>query len=441
MKKLFLIKGFFVITILLSIYSLCFAVTEFKVKIGEKGNNDYTTLASTESALGVDLVTAGKAITTEYDNLAGDLFTDGQTVKWDGGVSSGTILHMNSVAKSGSTTFLLEVQDASIGTLDDNDTVVSDADAGNTFDVNGTADSAQISIEIVGEWDNADITSTSFTGWTTGASNYIYVYTDSTARHNGIYTGEANSKAKAYRLVTNGSVLRTYEDYIRFEGLQLKNTPGVSDTFWSYADGELHFSHNILSYSRTGINLETPNTSGSVIIKVWNNIVYQFVLYGLLYSESADYGTLIVYNNTFHSTRGTANYEGIRLRNAAHLYLKNNIVHNDNEDDYYLNSHGNQTTAANISEDATSPDVAFRSKTVTFVTEGTDFHLGSGDTEAMSKWSNVYADGNLAVTDDIDGDARPNDATGDIGADEYVASTSIPVFMHYYKMMRKNNNG
>lgn len=58
---------------------------------------------------------------------------------------------------------------------------------------------------------------------------------------------------------------------------------------------------------------------------------------------------------------------------------------------------------------------------VTFENEGADdFHLDSADTVAMGKWDNVYGDSAIAVTDDIDGDARPNDATGDIGADEYL---------------------
>ena len=60
---------------------------------------------------------------------------------------------------------------------------------------------------------------------------------------------------------------------------------------------------------------------------------------------------------------------------------------------------------------------------VTFENEGSDdFHLGSGDTFAKDNWYNVYGDGDIAVIDDIDGDARPNDNTGDIGADEFVSS-------------------
>lgn len=57
---------------------------------------------------------------------------------------------------------------------------------------------------------------------------------------------------------------------------------------------------------------------------------------------------------------------------------------------------------------------------VTFENEGADdFHLGAGDTVAMSNGADLDADANINVTDDIDSDAR-HATTPDIGADEFV---------------------
>ena len=60
----------------------------------------------------------------------------------------------------------------------------------------------------------------------------------------------------------------------------------------------------------------------------------------------------------------------------------------------------------------------------TFENEGTDdFHLGSGDTAARGKGTDLSSDADLVVTDDIDGDTR---SAWDVGADEYTASgTSV----------------
>jgi hypothetical protein len=114
------------------------------------------------------------------------------------------------------------------------------------------------------------------------------------------------------------------------------------------------------------------------------------------------------------------------------LYLKNNIVQGA-VTNYSITSFTTLSTATNISEDATSPDASFRSKVVTFENEGADdFHLGSGDSEARGNGTDLSTDGDgqLNISDDIDGDAR---SAWDIGADEFVAAggISIPVVYHH----------
>lgn len=61
---------------------------------------------------------------------------------------------------------------------------------------------------------------------------------------------------------------------------------------------------------------------------------------------------------------------------------------------------------------------------VTFENAGAgDFHLGSGDTVAKDKGTDLSSDANLPIWNDIDGDARG--ATWDVGADEYIAIGAV----------------
>ncbi len=76
-------------------------------------------------------------------------------------------------------------------------------------------------------------------------------------------------------------------------------------------------------------------------------------------------------------------------------------------------------SGTNISEDATSPDTAYRNKIIHFVDEtNNDFHLANTDTNARNQGTDLSADANLALADDIDGDTRPYRNVWDIGADE-----------------------
>ena len=102
------------------------------------------------------------------------------------------------------------------------------------------------------------------------------------------------------------------------------------------------------------------------------------------------------------------------------MYLKNNCVQGAATN--YSGPQG--TTATNLSEDATSPEVGLRSKVVSFVDEANDdFHLASGDTSAKDAGTDLSADGQLAFSDDIDGATRSG--SWDIGADEAAAAADV----------------
>lgn len=150
-----------------------------------------------------------------------------------------------------------------------------------------------------------------------------------------------------------------------------------------------------------------------------------------------------IYNNTFID--GTY---GIRITydpgSAGNLLCKNNICVNNATADF-LNTGAIDTHSKNVSSDATSPDVAYRSKDI--ITNsvfkdyaGNDFRLDSGgdatNLAILDDGDDLSGIGSPAqFSDDIEDQAR---STWYIGASEIVAAggLSIPVAMsHYLRQM------
>lgn len=265
-----------------------------------------------------------------------------------------------------------------------------------------------------------DTAKATINGWTTDATRYIKIYTPTAERHDGKW----DTSAYRLSLVSDSSyVLLIYEDYARVEGLQLyqESATAAGVFFLNTGGGEIQVSYNILRGTPATTTGRYMLGSGGVgpngTIKIWNNLFYNG-RNGIFHNFGDSGNTYIVYNNTLVDVE----VYGIRITDSVGdvtLYLKNNLVQGT-DTNYNVTSFTSLTTANNLSEDTTSPDASYRSKVVTFENEGADdFHLGSGDTEAKNNGVDLSADGQLAFSDDIDGDTRS--APWDIGADEYVA--------------------
>ena len=296
-------------------------------------------------------------------------------------------------------------------------------------DITG-GDQEPYEIKITGTWNDADITAVTIDNTTTDATNYIYIYTDSIARHNGKWD------TSKYRLVIEDEVNRDgitiSESYVRIEGLQIKrnidsyaNNNGIEIS--SMTDGEIRINHNIIRGTDDLVGNRYASgicyynfSANNLVIKVWNNIIYDWNdadndSEGIY---SAYYGTFYIYNNTvINCDKG---YEV--SPNALGI---NNIAQNC--DNGFRNSWGSWKagTDYNISDiDGDAPNVNFGGgfATVTFVDEANDdFRLSSQDSAAKNQGTDSVSPINF--TDDIQGQSRNWGAAGgawDIGADEVI---------------------
>ena len=105
------------------------------------------------------------------------------------------------------------------------------------------------------------------------------------------------------------------------------------------------------------------------------------------------------------------------------ITAKNNIAYNNASYDYKGNFAAASTN--NLSKDTTAPplNTYYISKTLTFVSAGTNFNLVSTDTDAIGKGANLSG----TFTTDITGTTR---ATWDIGAFYYQAAATTPAVTH-----------
>ena len=265
-------------------------------------------------------------------------------------------------------------------------------------------------------------------GWTTGPTDYIRIYTPTSPTEVGTSQRHPGKwDATKYRLEAPLEVLRIEDKYVRVEGLQVYLTANVVNVgaivFHSPTDSGVSYyevSGNIVRGTpgdqdiRIGIN---PWQAGSGILKIWNNLVYDFRgnnnYTGGILLDDADY-TSYVYNNTvvdcgqgIHALKGT-------------VVAKNNLVYATV--DNYLTETGvfaaSSTNNLSGTPQTDAPGLNPRQNaTVTFVNyAGDDFHLSSADAGARNQGADLSADTNLAFAVDIDGRARL--APWDIGADE-----------------------
>lgn len=398
---------------LLLLSSNCFAVYEYNVTVNKTGE-DYNTVTLAEGALdnAGDIRHTGSVKCGAWDSCSAGTcdatnITDGEAVTWDSGVSSGTIHHLTS------TEYIIT---ASVGTLDDNDSVT---DGTNTFVINGAGDSCQVTVDVYN--DDGTLTDTwTFDGFTTDSDNFFKVTSPVGERH----SGTAASGARISSNGANGIVVA--DNYSELSWLILDsslNSAGNPEGLikpQSGADNSVIKNNIIADCVNDGagsftncIGAATQTFTG---FNVYNNIIYNPETNGVGWGFGN--GGVVVINNTIYG----AGNNGFNIAHSnSTVTARNNAVFGSTGSDYSANIDTRQT---NASEDTTG-DAGLQS----FVTaeQFTSTTGGSEDFHLITGADLIDAGTDLTTTANIDIDNYDRDAGGvtwDIGADEFIA---VPV--------------
>ena len=280
--------------------------------------------------------------------------------------------------------------------------------------------------------DGPDTTTVVIEGWTTTPTNYIRIYAPTASfqvgvsqRHQGVWSNNA------YRMehVGSGCAIKNTVDYLRIEGLQVLSTTSVDVSCGissAQTRGEMQVTANIIrdttandidEYHGFKIYYATP---GTPVIKLWNNVIYDFNYPGSTKFQSAIYINPAstrgyIYNNTLLNC-----VNGI-LGRLASTIIKNNLV-NGCYGGYTSWNGDHAASDNNVSDDSVkafpgSRSVNGASGAVGFVDlVSRNLHLAATDTVARDRGVDLSTDADLAFSRDLDGQCRQG--TWDVGADE-----------------------
>jgi len=268
----------------------------------------------------------------------------------------------------------------------------------------GGGDTFTINIE--GTWTADDTTAASVDSWTTDATNFITIITDSSSKHDGKRYG---SKTTAYRLrPATGKALVSTVDFTVFEGIQMQST-----------------DNHAIEFTAENNKIESCILHGN--FRAWNTADGPSIARNSLFISDQDSGfnvantfnpfvTSIVDNNTFIGQGGSGN--GYNTGGGTTTFTNNLIF----APGTCINSApGTTNTFTSGTQDTTGSSGLINltdSNEFVSVTGGSeDFHLKAGSTLL-----DVGTDLSGTFTNDIDGDTRPQGDDFDVGSDELVTA-------------------
>jgi len=269
----------------------------------------------------------------------------------------------------------------------------------------------------------ADTTAVTIDGYTTGANNYIKVYTpNNTAteanvsqRHSG-KTGNTNYKIDPSVV---DSAVTVNENYTQIIGIEITGYSASGQSYLGILSSDttdVVIAQNLIHDDNSGISSAIGFMGGSAARpKIYNNIIYN--TFSGIFTDTWG-GPSYVYNNTIGSCNGGF---GIRTT-SSNIVAKNNLVKSCGDSGAYVGtfSAGTDYNATDGTDNIGTGSNNKISQNFSFVdATNKDFHLLPTDTAARNAGADLSADANLPVTTDIDGQTRNASINAfDIGADE-----------------------
>ncbi len=299
--------------------------TQFTATVKPSGG-DYTSLNSAVTGLANDLTLATIKVFSISASTTPTIAA-GDTVLGQTSLATGVCVLVNAARTQ------ILIKTIAVASFLSGEIVQKTADANVNVTLSNTGDSPIIGIEC---YSMSDTTPVDISGYTTSSTNYIYIYTPISERHNGKW-----SPAK-YSLEYSGGDNFTNLIYmgandIKIDGLQLRY---ASDSYYGKAifiegpknDCNISISNTIIigDSGNQGININNNDGlwTGTNIIKIWNNIIYGFngeesdSGFGINHAGGATFSAYIYNNTVSKCTTGIKGQYSI-------LTLKNNISYNN----------------------------------------------------------------------------------------------------------------
>jgi hypothetical protein len=276
-----------------------------------------------------------------------------------------------------------------------------------------------------------DAAACTFSGWTTGATNYIDISGDWDAESDLHYTTNKyhitvqNLRALSFSNSTTINV-NIHNIQIYQNDVDTDNCDGIfiNCGFNGSIYNNLLRGNDADDWYDIGIYIESGFNVG--LIKIFNNWIFDWGTDagssgGITVNANSTTPIVYIENNTFHE-----NYAGIHVQDGT-IETLNNIVFGSGNTLAYVEAGGTHAQDYNSTDgtDVTGQGGnSHTSHTFSFVDSTNanhglrNFHLLSTDTGALDLGTSTISGG---YTTDIDGVTRSG--TWDIGADEYVAAT------------------
>lgn len=289
---------------------------------------------------------------------------------------------------------------------------------------------------------NSDTAQCIIDGWTTGASNGITVEQNPTDRTFGVLD---TSKYKMRSALADGliDIRQDYVDvkYVQFERSQLGTSSGDRRAL------------SITSDAGGAITLD-----GLVIVNVDTTSTGSGLLTGILYTSSNN-DTLTTNCSVYDFDHPTKSYKGVEKTSSAGTNVVSNCTLQNNDTHLVHSGVSGLIAKNNVLQDAVTADVSgtldsssdynltdkgsfptgsnnVLNSTLTFADKANDdFHLDSGDTDAIGAGIGPGSDSDIPTVD-VDGDIRSGSST-DIGYDLAPSTANtIPSIAYNYRRRR-----
>lgn len=256
----------------------------------------------------------------------------------------------------------------------------------------------------------ADVSYTSIAGWTLDASHTITVKMHPDFKNTSGVFDDSKYHLKIPSSWSNSFYIT--QGWVTLDGIQSSPTASNSTGLrYSATDGgTVVFKNCIVKGSgangQVGLNTGASGSNGRVV----NNVVSDFVNYGIRKQAYFDAGSSVsFYNNTVNNC-GTGLYLG--SFNTSNVRAVNNLLTNNTTADFDAPSAATYSSN-NVTSDGTSPDAGFSSKVVAY-TDAAGGDFSTSDSDIVGLGSDLSADSYYSFSADILGVDRG--ASWDIGA-------------------------